>query len=190
MDELDTKDVERHAWTLAAVVTVSVVTSIWLSTTERVPEYLLLPVSDAFLDATPHLNAALVSVALLTLAGGYRAIKDRRVQRHAKMMAVTAALFFSFVGLYVLRLAHEGLTEFQGPESIYLYIYLPVLFVHMTLAAVAVPLVVYCLYVGVRLPEDRVIETGHPKVGRLAAPLWGVSFVLGVVVYLLLHHLY
>lgn len=186
----DTGSTERRGRSLAAVVTATVVGLIWLSTSGRLPDFLAPTLSDRTLHLTPHVNAALVSLALVTLATGYRAIGGGDVDLHARAMATTAVLFFGFLGLYLLRLANEGLTEFQGPDEIYLYVYLPVLAVHMVLAAAAVPLVVYAVYVGARLPREAVQETLHPRVGRVAAPLWGVSFVLGLVVYLLLHHVY
>lgn len=171
-------------------MTLAVVGVIWLATSGRLPPEAVPEVPDRLLEATPHLNAAFVSTALVTLITGYRAARHRRIRRHMASMTATAALFFGFLALYLLRLTNEGLTEFQGPEAVYSYLYLPVLVVHMVLAGVAVPLVVFALYVGVRVPVDSVDDTSHPRVGRLAVPLWGVSFVLGDVVYLLLHHVY
>lgn len=190
MAEPDLGRIERQGWGVAAAVTVSVVGVIWLATSGRLPPEAVPEVSDDFLDATPHVNAAFVSTAVATLAVGYQAARRRQIRRHAASMAVTAALFFGFLSLYLLRLANEGLTEFQGPETVYSYVYLPVLVVHMVLAGVAVPLVVFALYVGVRAQVDSVGDSSHPRVGRVAVPLWGVSFVLGDVVYLLLHHVY
>lgn len=190
MAEPDLERIERQGWALAAAVTVSVVGVIWLATSGRLPAEVVPSVPDDVLEATPHVNAAFVSTALATLLVGYQAARRRQIRRHAASMAVTATLFFGFLSLYLLRLTNEGLTEFQGPEAIYSYVYLPVLVVHMVLAGVAVPLVVFALYVGARAPVDSVGDSTHPRVGRIAVPLWGVSFVLGDVVYLFLHHLY
>ncbi|MFW5929399.1 MAG: DUF420 domain-containing protein, partial [Halobacteriota archaeon] len=76
---------------------------------------------------------------------------------------------------------------YPGSDFVYRYVYLPVLVVHMSLAAVSIPLVSFCLLSAVLLPEDEIPASSHPRVGRIAAPLWAVSFTLGIVVYLMLH---
>lgn len=181
---------ERRAWGVAGFTTLAVLGAIWLTTSGRLPDTLVPKVSDGVLQLTPHLNAALVSLALVSLLIGYRAVRNDDLKTHARAMLTAALLFFGFLGLYLLRLANEGLTEFRGPDDIYGYVYLPVLVVHMVLAGVSVPLVIYNLYVGARADTSEIPHTSHPRVGRVAAPLWGVSFILGAVVYLLLHQLY
>ena len=105
-------------------------------------------------------------------------------------MATTTVLFFVFLALYLLRLSNAGLTEFPGSDFFYSYVYLPFLGVHMLLAAVCIPLVLYSVVVAATVPTDDIRETAHPRVGRIAVPLWATTFVFGFVVYLMLHHLF
>jgi len=179
---------ERRAWALSLVLSAVALSLIGASSRGS-----LDAVPDApawFLEAIPHINAALVLVAFATVLLGYREIKRRNVERHARYMATTTALFFTFLTLYILRLANSGLTEFPGSEFAYRYVYLPFLGVHMVLAAVCIPLVLYSVIVAATVPTDDIDETAHPRVGRVAVPLWATSFIFGFVVYLMLHHLF
>lgn len=182
------KATERRAWAVSLVLSAVALTLIGVSSQgglDAVPQ-----APPWFLAAVPHINAALVLVALVTVVTGYREIRRGNVIRHARFMATTTVLFFAFLTLYLLRLANSGLTEFPGSESVYRYVYLPFLGVHMLLAAVCIPLVLYSVVVAATVPTDDIRETAHPRVGRIAVPLWAITFVFGFVVYLMLHHLF
>jgi putative membrane protein len=62
--------------------------------------------------------------------------------------------------------------------------------IHILLAMVCLPFVYGALLLAAthRVPQLR--ETLHPRVGRVAATLWLVSFSLGICVYLMLHVLF
>jgi putative membrane protein len=179
---------ERRAWVVSLVLSVVTLSLIGVSSrggldaVPRAPSW--------FLNAIPHINAILVSAALVTVLAGYREIRRGNVTLHARLMATTTALFFSFLALYLLRLSNFGLTEFPGSDFFYSYVYLPFLGVHMVLAAVCIPLVLYSVVVAATVPTDDITETAHPRVGRIAVPLWAITFVFGFVVYLMLHHLF
>lgn len=179
---------ERYAWVLSILVSIVAVSVIGLSARRVLPAALVPSAPAWLLAAIPHVNAALVLLALGTLIIGYRAIKRRDVQRHRASMVTTAVLFFSFLALYLLRLANLGTTTFPGPEPVARYLYYPVLAVHMVFAIVCIPLVLYGLIVGVTVDSRAIARTAHPRVGGVAVWLWGISFALGFVVYLLLHH--
>ena len=179
---------ERRAWVVSLVLSAVALSLIGASSQgglDAVPQ-----APTWFLDAIPHINAALVLVALVTVLAGYREIRRGNVRRHARFMATTTVLFFAFLALYLLRLANSGLTEFPGSDFVYTYVYLPFLSVHMVLAAVCIPLVLYSVTVAATVPTEDIRETAHPRVGRIAVPLWAITFVFGFVVYLMLHHLF
>jgi len=149
-----------------------------------------LPRIDGLVAVVPHLNAALSALALVTIAVGVRAIKRGNVTRHRAAMATTTLLFLSFLALYLYRIALEGTTEFPGPETVYQFVYLPTLTIHILLAVVSIPLVYYVLLLAVTRPVSAIRTSPHPAVGRVAATLWAVSFALGIVVYLMLYVLF
>ena len=144
----------------------------------------------AVLEAVPHVNAAISIVAIATIARGWLWIRAGDVRRHRAAMLVAAALFATFLALYLYRVSILGPTEFPGPPAVYRWVYLPVLAVHVTLAIVCIPLLYYVLLVGLTHPVAAIPQTRHRRVGRVAAPLWLVSFALGTAVYLLLYVVY
>lgn len=150
----------------------------------------LLPRVSPLVAAVPHINALLSAAALLTITAGVRAIKRGDISRHRAAMTVTTLLFLSFLALYLYRIALEGPSQFPGPETVYQFVYLPVLAIHVFLAVVSIPLVYYVLLLAVTRPVSAIRESPHPRVGRVAATLWFVSFALGIVVYALLYLAY
>lgn len=163
---------------------------VFSATLGAIPETVLPPASETLFAAIPHLNAGLSLLAIGTIVVGWRAIRRGELDRHRRMMLATTGLFAGFLVLYLYRVAHLGPAPFPGPSSVETYVYLPTLAIHVLLAVVTVPLVIYVLLLAVTHPVAALPETNHPSVGRVAAALWLVSFTLGVVVYLLLHVVY
>jgi putative membrane protein len=147
----------------------------------------LLPRLEPLVEVIPHLNALLSATALVTIAFGIQAIKRGDIERHRTAMAATTVLFLGFLALYLYRIALEGPSDFPGPETLYQFVYLPLLAIHILLAVVSIPLVYYVLLVAVTRPVAAIRQSPHPRVGRVAASLWAVSFALGIVVYLMLY---
>jgi putative membrane protein len=141
-------------------------------------------------DAIPQINAAVSLVAIGTIATAWRAIRRGNVERHRALMLTSLVLFVAFLALYLYKVALEGPAPFPGPETIYQFVYLPILGIHITLAIVCVPLLYYVLLLALTRPIEELPRTNHRRVGRVAASLWLVSFALGVVVYTMLYVVY
>ena len=141
-------------------------------------------------DAIPHVNAAVSLVAIGTITTAWRAIRHGNVERHRALMLASLVLFVAFLALYLYKVALEGPAPFPGPETIYQFVYLPILGIHITLAIVCVPLLYYVLLLALTRPIEELPRTNHRRVGRVAASLWLVSFALGVVVYAMLYVVY
>jgi putative membrane protein len=174
---------------LTAVLSVVSLTAVFATAGGFVPPS-LLPRVGPLVAAVPHVNVLLSGSALVTIAVGVRAIRRGQVARHRAAMVATTLLFLSFLALYLYRIALEGPSDFPGSGAVYRLVYLPVLAVHILLAVVSIPLVYYVLLLAATRPVSAIRESPHPRVGRLAASLWFVSFALGIVVYLLLYVLY
>jgi len=175
------------ATTVLATVSLALV---FAAAGQRIPTALLPDAPSAALDAIPHVNAAISLAAVVVIALGWRAARRGRIDRHRRLMVTAAGLFAAFLVLYLYRVALLGPHEFPGPDAVYRFLYLPLLAIHVLLAVVCVPLLYYVgLLAATRsIPELR--DSPHPRVGRVAAALWLVSFSLGVVVYLLLYVVY
>ncbi len=155
-----------------------------------VPASLLPRAPDAAVDAIPHVNAVLSTAALVTIPLAVRAARRGRISRHRALMVTTLGLFGAFLALYLYRLTLRGTTPFGGPDAVYRFVYLPTLGVHILLAVVCIPLLYYVVLVALTRPIPSIRASRHPRVGRVAASLWFVSFLLGDVVYLLLYVVY
>jgi putative membrane protein len=99
-------------------------------------------------------------------------------------------LFAGFLVLYLYRVAVLGPTEFTGPAAVERFLYLPLLAVHILLAVVCIPLLYYVLLLALTRPVERLRGSRHRQIGRVVAPLWMISFALGLAVYLLLYVVY
>ncbi len=149
-----------------------------------------LPSPRWVLTAIPSVNAVISLGAIVTILGGVRAIRRGHITRHKRYMIASFVLFAVFLGLYLYRVAILGPTEFAGPSLVRQYVYLPILLVHVGLAIVCVPFVYYALLLGLANPVEEIYRSRHRTVGRIAAGLWLISFSMGLVIYLLLYHMY
>jgi len=150
----------------------------------------LLPQAPAVVAAVPHLNAVISLVAIPAIVVGWRAIRNGEIRRHRAAMLTAAVLFAAFLVLYLWKVVLEGPAAFPGAETVYQFVYLPVLAIHILLAVVCVPLLYYVLLIGLTHDVAEIPRTNHLRIGRVAAALWLVSFVLGVVVYAMLYLVY
>ncbi|MFC6717346.1 DUF420 domain-containing protein [Natrialbaceae archaeon GCM10025810] len=157
----------------------------------RVPRSAVPAAPEWVLETIPHVNAAISATAIVTIAAGWRWIRRGKIAHHRRAMLASFGLFASFLVLYLYRLvATGGPQPFPGPDTIYRFVYLPTLAIHILLAIVCVPLVYHALLLAFAYPVEELARTSHAKAGRIAASLWLISFSLGIVVYLLLHGVY
>ena len=179
----------EHVIELTTVLSVVSLALVFGAVLGYVPES-ALPRIDSLVAVIPHLNVLISATAIVTILGGVRAIRRRDIDTHRRLMLASAGLFALFLVLYLYRISLEGPSEFPGPETVYLYVYLPVLAVHIVLAVVAVPLVYYALLLATTRPVSALPATRHARVGRVAATLWLVSFAMGISIWLMLYVLF
>lgn len=138
----------------------------------------------------PHLNAALNGLSGLFLLSGFYFIMKRRVAQHRFCMltasSVSALFLISYLLHHALRTYYFGLgpTKFTG-EGLIRPIYFTILTSHTFLAALVAPFVIVTLRRGLKGRFD-----AHRKVARLVFPVWLYVSATGVIVYLLLYHVY
>jgi putative membrane protein len=132
-------------------------------------------------------------VAYVGTPVGLSAVSTNRTQ------AISLSVGFYFItdilwvfgdGTFAVRYVFEELLSLSFPETVYQFVYLPTLAIHILLAVVSIPFVYYVLLLAVAHPVSELRSTRHPTVGRVAAALWVTSFVLGNAVYLLLYVVY
>lgn len=135
-------------------------------------------------DLLAPVNAVLNFTSFVCLSLGFVLIKSGRRDAHRKAMlgAVTASVLF--LVFYVLRFTLTGTHRFAG-EGLARTAYLTILFSHMVLAVVVVPLVLRLLFLAFR---ERFEE--HRRLARWTFPIWMYVSVTGIVVYLMLYQIY
>lgn len=130
------------------------------------------------------LNAGLNLTSTLLLLAGFRFIKRRDIRRHRVAMLGAVASSGLFLIFYLLRFSLTGTHHFAG-EGLARTVYLSVLFSHMILAVVIVPMVLRLLYLAWKERFH-----AHARLAGWTFPIWLYVSVTGLLVYVLLYHVY
>lgn len=131
----------------------------------------------------PRINAAFNGLAAVLLTAGYLAIRRQQVSRHRACMlaALTSSALF-LVG-YLTRMGLSGPHTFAG-EGWMRVVYRSMLYSHMFLAVVMLPMIFRALYLAWR---GRF--AAHRRLARWTWPIWMYVSVTGVGVYVALYHI-
>jgi len=132
----------------------------------------------------PEVNALCNAVAAVLLVVAYRRIRRRDVRGHRNAMIGALSASALFLVSYLVRVSLEGTHVFPGTGWVRV-LYLTVLFSHMLLAMVVVPMVLYTLYLALRGSFKR-----HRRWARWTFPVWLYVSLTGIVVYVMLYRLY
>ena len=134
----------------------------------------------------PKINASLNGCSAVLLVIGHRLITRGKMAAHrAGMIAafVTSSIFLACY-LYYHWPGHGGIVYFRGTGWIRT-VYLSILYSHIILAIVIVPMVIMTLSRGLREQFDR-----HRAIARWTYPLWLYVSVTGVIVYFMLFKIF
>jgi putative membrane protein len=137
-----------------------------------------------FISYLPHLNAFLNSTSAVFLIIGYTYIKRRQIESHKKCQIAAVVTSSLFLISYLTYHYYHGDSKFLG-QGLVRPFYFAILISHVILAIVIVPLVLITLIRALRTDFIR-----HKRIARWTFPLWLYVSVTGVIVYLMLYHLY
>lgn len=132
----------------------------------------------------PALNASLNALASVFLVIGYVLIRNGRRGAHKRCMLMALATSALFLISYVIYHANAGSVRFGGTGAVRV-LYFAVLIPHVILAATILPLALVTTARGLRGDFAR-----HVRIARWTLPLWLYVSVTGVIVYVMLYHLY
>jgi uncharacterized membrane protein YozB (DUF420 family) len=138
------------------------------------PQYAMFPAIDASLNGT--------SAVLLLVGRGF--IKRGQMAAHRAVMIAALASSSIFLVCYLYYHWHVGSVHFQG-QGWSRPVYFSILISHTILAAAIVPMIIITLSRALRERFDR-----HRAIARWTYPLWMYVSVTGVIVYLMLYHLF
>jgi uncharacterized membrane protein YozB (DUF420 family) len=130
------------------------------------------------------INALLNATATVLLVVGYWLIKRHYETAHKWVMLTAFGVSIAFLACYLTYHAQVGSVPFQGTGFIR-PIYYSILLTHVLLAAAVPVLASVTIYYGLR---DR--RGPHRRIARWAYPIWLYVSITGVVIYVLLYHLY
>ena len=132
----------------------------------------------------PALNATLNAVSAVFLTAGYILIRRGRRGLHKKCMLAALGASSAFLTSYLIYHANTGSRPFPGHGPIRI-VYFGILISHVLLAATILPLALTTTARGLRAQYGR-----HVKIARWTLPIWLYVSVTGVVIYVMLYHLY
>lgn len=159
----------------------------------------------ALLAAHPivHVNASLNLAATLLLLLGLWLIKRRRESAHGRVMLAAFAVSTLFLACYLWYHYQVGSVKFTYPGAVR-YVYYAILASHVVLAATVPFLAIRQIYLGLRavgwwpsgghegqqLLAAAKYRVKHVRLARWTYPIWLYVSVTGVVVYVMLYHLF
>ena len=142
-----------------------------------------MPSEHIDLSTLPTFNALLNSLSAVLLTSGYVLIRQGRTNAHRACMLAAFATSTVFLISYVIYHANVGSVAFTGQGGIRV-VYFAVLFSHVVLAALILPLALVTLSRALGGRFER-----HRRIARWTLPVWLYVSVTGVIVYLMLYRL-
>ncbi|HEX4412674.1 MAG TPA: DUF420 domain-containing protein [Lacipirellulaceae bacterium] len=150
-----------------------------------------------------HVNAALNFLAAVLLLLGLYFIKRGRIEAHKRTMLAAFIVSIAFLACYLWYHLQVGSVRFTHP-GVVRYVYLVILASHVLLAATVPFLAVRQIYLGFRalgccdaklpVPEQAAVAAlyreKHVRLAKWAFPIWLYVSVTGVIVYVMLYHLW
>ena len=131
-----------------------------------------------------HLIGAINTLTTVALIAGLIFIRQKKVHSHRLAMMTAFALGGLFLVCYVIYHSTNPANKFTG-EGTARIVYLTLLFSHIGLSLVVLPLVLRAMFYAVTKQFEK-----HKKVVKFAYPIWLYVSVTGVIVYTMLYHLF
>ena len=130
----------------------------------------------------PAVNGALNALSAILLAAGYVFIKKKNIKAHRNCMISAFATSVIFLMCYLTyHIFVHHVTIFKDPAW-FRPIYLAILFSHLVLAVVIVPMVLMTLNRAFKKRFEL-----HKQIARWTWPIWMYVSVTGVLVYWILY---
>jgi uncharacterized membrane protein YozB (DUF420 family) len=134
----------------------------------------------------PIINACLNGTSAVLVATARAQIRRGKIAAHRALMIAAVCTSSLFLVSYVWYHTHVpfGSMHFQG-QGLSRPLYFTILISHTFLAAAIVPLVIITLTLGLRRRDAK-----HRAIARWTYPLWIYVSSTGVIIYLMLYHLF
>ena len=128
----------------------------------------------------PFMNALINGITTLLLILGYILIRMKKIEAHKLVMLTSFGTSTLFLVSYVVyHWFKSGPKIYVGDYQALYYI---ILFSHIILAAIIIPIALFTLYRGWISQINR-----HKKIARITLPIWLYVSFTGVIIYLMLY---
>ena len=129
---------------------------------------------------------------------GWRFGRRHQGLKHQKAMLVATVLVIAWLAMYFAQQAIAGLSGFDGPKAVQLYVYRPTLIFHSLVSTLAVVLSGFQVYGGFkwsRMERDRKVLAGkgagvHRKMGKVTLLAYLMSVITAYMIYSMLFIFY
>lgn len=132
----------------------------------------------------PALNAFLNATSAVLLVTGWRFIRHRNVPAHRACMLTAFGVSVLFLASYLYYHSQVGSIPFTGTGWAR-PLYFVILLTHTVLAAIVPFAALVTIYRALRGQYDR-----HRRIAKITLPIWIYVSVTGVVIYVMLYHLF
>ena len=132
----------------------------------------------------PHINAVLNALSTVLLLIGFTFIRAGNRDIHRKFMIAAMAVSAVFLACYLTYHAMAPIFEFRGTGWT-IPAYYSLLVSHVILAVVVTPMVAVTAWRSLHGDFER-----HKVIARVTLPIWLYVTVTGVVIYVILYHVY
>ncbi len=132
----------------------------------------------------PHLNAVLNGTSAILLMVGFGLIRAGRRDIHRKVMIAALIVSGIFLVSYLIYHFTAPIFVYRGPEWSR-PAYYALLVSHVVLAVIVTPLVATTAWRALHGNFD-----AHKRIARWTLPIWLYVTVTGVVIYVILYHVY
>lgn len=136
-----------------------------------------------------------VILAIITFA--WLKARSSESNLHHKMTIIAVILNVLFVLSYMIKSYVEDPPTFQGPDSMRVGVYLPVVIVHGLVSTIVLVLSLVLIYISIRWGTKEKKWTfskekrpKHKKLGKIMFLMWYVAMITGIIVYILLYMAY
>lgn len=138
----------------------------------------------AWTKSLSHVIGLINTLTTLSLVFGLIFIRMKKIELHQLMMTSSFILGGLFLVCYVLYHLTNPANRFTG-EGFARYFYLFTLATHIGLSLIVLPLVLRAMFYAVTRQY-----AAHKKIVKYAYPIWLYVSVTGVIVYLMLYHIF
>ncbi len=127
----------------------------------------------------PKLYTLFNAFALIHIIIGLITIKAGLRKPHIASMTIALLFSTAFLGCYLYYHYHAGHVKFAG-QGMSRPVYFAILFTHIPLAILNVPMVILTVIPAVRERYDK-----HKRIAKWTVPVWIYVSVTGIIVYLM-----